>query len=134
MFANKKFITFVSIVALVAFVLVMIAAGICIISGVVVTSGNEDALTSVMDYASPDDPGAGWLVIGGMFSSLAGGFIGVMVIVIGIMIAIGDVIVAIPALVAWLVWKKKQNVKWYWIWMGVWLLFCSLAVILPMVL
>lgn len=77
------------------------------------SGGVKDMLYSTMEYADPDNPGGGWIAIGGISGSFIGGFAAAFLVAMGIMAAIVDVLLCTPILIGWIIWKKSGNRKAY---------------------
>ena len=129
MFFDPAVIKTVSIIALVLFILMMVA-------GIVITvAGFQfiDSSTGLMDIAaqdvSADDPGAGWLFLGRLFGGITANFFSAFVAVVGIICIIGGMIVYLPAFIAFIVYKATKNVTAYWILMGIWLAFALIGLV-----
>lgn len=130
MFQSSTCIKVSAIIALVLFVLVLVL-GICITSASLL--GAEYFLTQNGDTygsVSPEDPGAGWLILFQVLGGTTAGILSMFVAAIGIACILGSIIVYIPALIAWIVYKVSKNTTAYWILMSVWLTFCVIAIIL----
>lgn len=133
MLSNERLIKMMSIITLVLFIILMVASVLVIVAGIGFTCDIGGALTDVVGSADADNPGSGWLLIGGVFGSLMGGIIGITIIMFGVIIAVVDCLVYLPAFIARCVWKKKRNSRWYWIWTAVWVVEIIVCIVLCMV-
>lgn len=130
MLQNPICIKVTSIIALILFVLVLVI-GIALTStfllGVEYFSTPENYM---YESVSPDDPGAGWYILFQTLGGTAAGFISAVAAAMGIACIIGNIIIYIPALIAWIVYKVSKNTTAYWILMAVWLTFWAIAIVL----
>ena len=126
---NDMVIKITSITVFALFVTVFIIDLFMIGCGYVVGGGLFDLLESSVDMAEPDNPGSGWLVLGGIIGSIAGGFVGAVVMTFGIGCILADVLTYIPAFVGYMIWRKKHNARAYWICMMIWLCLIVICVI-----
>lgn len=110
---SNKWIKITSVISLVVFIVVMTMSIFAIGSGLIMSSGVKDMLQGSLDYADPDNPGGGWLALGGIFGSFIGGFAAVFLTAIGIVAAIADILLCTPILIGWIIWKKSGNRRAY---------------------
>lgn len=130
MFQSPTCIKVSAVIALVLFVLVLLL-GICITSASLLGAEyffNNNGNT--YGPISPEDPGAGWLVLFHTLGGTAAGMLSIFAAAIGLACILGSIIIYIPALIAWIVYKVSKNTTAYWILMGVWLIFCVIGAIL----
>ena len=118
----------------VLFIVVLFISIFGIVCGYIVCNDSVGLMEDSVDMANPDDPGAGWLVLGGIFGSFAGGFVGAILMALGVGGVIFDVLLYIPAFVGLMIWRKKQNTKAYWICMLIWLCLIVIGVVCLMVM
>ena len=129
-FQNPIWIKITSVFALVLFVLALVL-GIGLTSASL--SGVEYFFTPdnyTYEPISSEDPGAGWLILFQSFGGATAGLLSAFAAAVGIICIFGSIIIYIPALVAWIVYKVSKSVAAYWTLMGVWLVFWIIAIIL----
>lgn len=119
---NPALIKAASIITLIVFILIMVISVFVLVTGLWMTGPASDLFESTTGGFSNDDPGAGWLVPGGVLISFFGSFIGFFMVVTGIAGIIADLVIYAPAFIAKRLYKKNGNVQTYWILMGIWLL------------
>lgn len=110
---NDTWIKITAVITLILFVAVIVISATAIGCGFLLGGGSNDLLQGSVDIADPNNPGVGWLALGGIFGSLFGGFIAAFIIVIGIIGIIADVIVCLPMCIGWCIWKKTGSKKAY---------------------
>lgn len=110
---SDKWIKITSIIALVVFIVVMAMSVMAFGGGLILSGGVEDMLQGSLEYADPDNPGGGWLALGGIFGSFIGGFAAIFLAAMGIVAAVADILLGAPILIGWIIWKKTGNRKAY---------------------
>ena len=110
---SDKCIKITSIIVLVIFIVVMAMSVLAFGGGLLMSGGVNDMLQGSLEYADPDNPGGGWLVLGGIFGSFIGGFAAFFLAAMGIVAAVADILLCTPILIGWIIWKKTGNRKAY---------------------
>ena len=106
---SDKWIKITSIIALVVFIVVMAMSVMAFGGGLILSGGVEDMLQGSLEYADPDNPGGGWLALGGIFGSFIGGFAALFLAAMGIVAAVADILLGAPILIGWIIWKKTAK-------------------------
>lgn len=68
---------------------------------------------STVGNADPDNPGSGWLALGGLFGSSIIGLAAAYIVAVGIVGICADAVLCAPLLIGWIIWKKTGNKKAY---------------------
>lgn len=110
---NDKCIKVTSIISLVVFIVVITMSLMAIGCGLFMSDGFKEILHGSVKNVNSDNPGDGWLVLGGIFGSVFGGFAAALLAAFGIAGVIAAVIFGTPILVGWIIWKKTGNRKAY---------------------
>lgn len=110
---TDRWIRITSRIALIISIVVMAMSLTAIACGFILSDGFKEMLHGSVDNVNPDNPGDGWLALGGIFGSIFGGFAAAFLAAMGIVGVIGVVVLGTPILVGWIIWKKKGNRKAY---------------------
>lgn len=73
----------------------------------------KEIFRSTVENANPDNPGGGWLALGGIFGSTILGFAAAYIVAVGIFGVLLDTVICAPMFVGWIIWKKTGNKKAY---------------------
>lgn len=73
----------------------------------------NEMFNSTVANANPDNPGSGWLALGGIFGTTILGFAAAYVVAIGIIGLLADAVFCAPILIGWIIFKKTGNKKVY---------------------
>ena len=110
---SNRWIKITSLIAFIIAIVVMSISLLAIVFGIMLSGGINEMLQGSLDYAEPDNPGGGWLALGGIFGSIIGGFAAAMLAGMGLIGVIAVVVLGTPILIGWIVWKKTGNRKAY---------------------
>ena len=110
---SDKWIKITSLIAMIIAIVVFSLSLMAICCGFFMSGGINEMLQGSLEHSDPDNPGDGWLVLGGVFGSIIGGFAAAFLAAMGIIGIIAVILLGAPILIGWIIWKKTGNRKAY---------------------